>query len=407
MYRLLQQTQRPQQQEQEQEQQCADIRLKIVVDKKDDIRRYSISRDQFKKWSRHEALQWIVSNCVEDKNNNNDSSRASFSMMYMDEEGDWCTVQNDMEWQEAVRIACESPIFRLKLITTYSENREQHRFHHFYCPQIRTLSSGPAAAEDNSDGKFGWHPRRRHRHRIMRHIPPPPPPPPPRTDDSNNAEKDPIHYGIICDGCNQHPLRGTRHRCTICKGRGYDLCSKCFESVDKLHHHEADKFEILKEPAVPFLNRRRIPTLPPRIKVTMPSPTSPPSAVEISLPKSPVLEKKDEVHQEQQVQEEEQQAEQQDVKQEEEAQEERVHEQEQQEEEEQVPEQNAPTEEELIEGELEEQSPPVTASPQITSPYAKHLSLIREMGFTDDERSIALLKKYRGNLQRVLNAYLG
>lgn len=51
-------------------------------------------------------------------------------------------------------------------------------------------------------------------------------------------------------------------------------------------------------------------------------------------------------------------------------------------------------------------APSVATAEQATSPYARHLALIQQMGFTDDERSLALLEKHRGNLQRVLNEYL-
>ena len=52
------------------------------------------------------------------------------------------------------------------------------------------------------------------------------------------------HAGVICDGCRQHPLLGTRHRCLFCIDT--DFCSTCVET----HEHQ-DGFLELREPAHP------------------------------------------------------------------------------------------------------------------------------------------------------------
>ena len=40
-------------------------------------------------------------------------------------------------------------------------------------------------------------------------------------EDKNNA----VHYGVVCDGCNQNPIRGLRFKCRDCND--FDFCSAC------------------------------------------------------------------------------------------------------------------------------------------------------------------------------------
>jgi len=47
----------------------------------------------------------------------------------------------------------------------------------------------------------------------------------PRNHDVNNGDNVQTHVGVTCDGCQQHPLQGTRYQCTLCVN--YDLCEKC------------------------------------------------------------------------------------------------------------------------------------------------------------------------------------
>jgi len=53
-----------------------------------------------------------------------------------------------------------------------------------------------------------------------------------------------IHYGIICDGCNDN-IYGTRYKCASCPD--YDLCSKCYGDIEK-HHDLGHTFYHLKTP---------------------------------------------------------------------------------------------------------------------------------------------------------------
>jgi len=40
----------------------------------------------------------------------------------------------------------------------------------------------------------------------------------------------PIHLGVTCDGCESHPIMGTRYKCTVCDD--YDLCAVCLKKGD-------------------------------------------------------------------------------------------------------------------------------------------------------------------------------
>jgi len=51
-----------------------------------------------------------------------------------------------------------------------------------------------------------------------------------------------IHHGYTCDGCEAHPIVGTRYRCTFCPD--FDFCEKCH---GKEEHHKDHAFKKIKE----------------------------------------------------------------------------------------------------------------------------------------------------------------
>lgn len=56
------------------------------------------------------------------------------------------------------------------------------------------------------------------------------------------TNEEPIHPGVVCDGCNG-PIRGTRYNCTTCPD--YDLCSKCKNKGVHAEH----EFVVLTKPS--------------------------------------------------------------------------------------------------------------------------------------------------------------
>eukprot|EP00931_Biecheleriopsis_adriatica_P033551 TRINITY_DN1947_c0_g1_i1.p1 TRINITY_DN1947_c0_g1~~TRINITY_DN1947_c0_g1_i1.p1 ORF type:complete len:718 (-),score=135.50 TRINITY_DN1947_c0_g1_i1:197-2350(-) len=46
-----------------------------------------------------------------------------------------------------------------------------------------------------------------------------------------------VHMGVICDGCDQGPIIGGRHKCNV--SADYDLCDKCYEKRHELHPHDS------------------------------------------------------------------------------------------------------------------------------------------------------------------------
>ena len=51
-----------------------------------------------------------------------------------------------------------------------------------------------------------------------------------------------VHWSIICDGCNMHPIVGKRYKCETCPN--FDFCEKCYEKEKAKHNH---KFGIIEK----------------------------------------------------------------------------------------------------------------------------------------------------------------
>ena len=65
-------------------------------------------------------------------------------------------------------------------------------------------------------------------------------------------EKQDIHFGFICDGCEMAPIVGKRYKCKFCKD--YDLCEKCYENKKLCHGHE---FNLVESPIFNRLNQSK------------------------------------------------------------------------------------------------------------------------------------------------------
>eukprot|EP00475_Leptophrys_vorax_P029528 TRINITY_DN4346_c0_g1_i1.p1 TRINITY_DN4346_c0_g1~~TRINITY_DN4346_c0_g1_i1.p1 ORF type:complete len:958 (+),score=154.88 TRINITY_DN4346_c0_g1_i1:403-2874(+) len=50
-----------------------------------------------------------------------------------------------------------------------------------------------------------------------------------------------VHFGIICDGCNMNPLKGTRYRSKV--RNDFDLCHQCFEKA----HDPLSNYDVLEK----------------------------------------------------------------------------------------------------------------------------------------------------------------
>ena len=65
--------------------------------------------------------------------------------------------------------------------------------------------------------------------------------------DEANENAETVHHGVVCDGCNQSPIRGLRFKCKDCDD--FDLCSGCrFENK----HDEAHSFDTIQTPTFSF-----------------------------------------------------------------------------------------------------------------------------------------------------------
>ena len=59
-----------------------------------------------------------------------------------------------------------------------------------------------------------------------------------KDDDKRNADSTVVHAGIVCDGCEMTPIKGTRYKCLVCAD--FDLCALC-ESEGKHPQHNMIK----------------------------------------------------------------------------------------------------------------------------------------------------------------------
>lgn len=414
------------------------LHLKVYIGRgKAEIRRCTLDVAFLQRWTSDQALHWLVRNCVSSSAQNSSPSNLlaqQYSLTFMDDEGDWCTVRSDIEWLDAVRIASNSDSKLLRMRLKPNESSETSESEHpFWNERRHMLRRGWR----NRRGAIGGcrPPWSRHvdndrpghatlditnlaRQYLPRDI----------LGASNGNEQDGddvVHYGIICDGCEQTPLKGIRYRCKHCRGQGYDLCSECFKSVDVLHHHKSHQFEAIGSEKVHSAHDlanlcRKFTNIVPHIIYERPQEQEQEeekkkqeqdqqansSSAEASTHKEQPTNEKEEkeknvVKSHSQSSDDSHKTASIDL-----TQQEREREMEEAEE-------IGLDEEREKTDKNEDVEPPIPSAPEVSpsqaqasSPYMMHLNLLRQMGFTDDKHSIELLTKHEGNLQRVLNEYL-
>jgi hypothetical protein len=62
-----------------------------------------------------------------------------------------------------------------------------------------------------------------------------------------------IHFGVVCDGCQQYPLIGIRYKCSDCPD--YDLCEPCFNK--DVHTENSHAFLKISSRSVGSVAERR------------------------------------------------------------------------------------------------------------------------------------------------------
>jgi len=83
-------------------------------------------------------------------------------------------------------------------------------------------------------------------------------------DDRDHSQ---IHFGVVCDACNQSPIVGVRYRCQNCPD--FDACANCFADFNKVHnagctHSESDFLAIQRswDPKVRGQEPKMVPDAP-------------------------------------------------------------------------------------------------------------------------------------------------
>eukprot|EP01111_Echinosteliopsis_oligospora_P011225 TRINITY_DN364_c0_g1_i2.p1 TRINITY_DN364_c0_g1~~TRINITY_DN364_c0_g1_i2.p1 ORF type:complete len:436 (-),score=129.59 TRINITY_DN364_c0_g1_i2:131-1438(-) len=172
----------------------------------------------------------------------------AFVLKYQDEDKDWITVTSQAELSEAFNIVSAHFNNVLRVVVTVNDSKKAipssacpidflkdiipqlsvgnmeniaEKFqsitlngHPFDGKLLTQLLSNPAI--QNILSQLG----------LSAYISSTPPPAP-----ATNANGEvPIHFGITCDGCEAHPIMGTRFKCTICDD--YDLCGVCQSKGD-------------------------------------------------------------------------------------------------------------------------------------------------------------------------------
>jgi len=66
---------------------------------------------------------------------------------------------------------------------------------------------------------------------------------------NKNNTNEPIHYRVMCDGCNKGPIIGNRYKCNDCED--FDFCGICYEKLKQFHPQE-HSFKVIEKPSCCF-----------------------------------------------------------------------------------------------------------------------------------------------------------
>ncbi|KAF0979388.1 hypothetical protein FDP41_001731 [Naegleria fowleri] len=349
------------------------------------IRRNIVSLAKF---GYNELIQYITEKCG--------VSAKKAIIRYLDDENQWVDVSSEEEWkfaiqtfQSARKMSHNRPVLKLAVIQIKSQEepaktsepqqecpfRRCHRWRrgncpfkqqqHRRCPYLfrKDENTGDAVLEldvDVNDLKSG---------NILKHL----------------DKVQMPHYGVTCDGCGEYAFVGRRFKCDQCPD--FDFCEKCYETERANHYGGHHTFTERFAPGRRWLDR---------LFEGQQESNSNSTPEEETIVDNQLYEKTEEqpevVAEEQPVSVESVVVEQEPV-----AEEPKVIEQppvvQQQVPVSQMPHPLNPV---LIQSPAEPEQQPTVV------PYSTELILLKEMGFFDERRCLELLKKYNGDIQRVI-----
>jgi len=62
-----------------------------------------------------------------------------------------------------------------------------------------------------------------------------------KSDEHPQQQSSEVHFGVVCDGCEQRDIKGNRFKCTECPD--FDYCGRCYNDSDIMNSHGNHKFE--------------------------------------------------------------------------------------------------------------------------------------------------------------------
>jgi len=177
--------------------------------------------------------------------------KLSFSVTYVDGDGDVITIGSSAELEEAYRLSGSSV---LRLSTTDSQEiipKEEEKYESPKTPTpienpfsgslsigepLNAICSAMAASADAS-ALLLQEVRRLLEVIKLEH--------PQYVSPSQSAHEnqDICHSNVTCDQCGIHPIRGFRYKCSVC--HNFDLCSKC---QSKNEHNQSHPLILLRQP---------------------------------------------------------------------------------------------------------------------------------------------------------------